>query len=154
MKNLKTYEHFINIFKKDYRKKLVNTISNLAEKILNCKIKIKIDNKLEKSIFIQQKNSRFSDLWCSIDYEKELGVNGSSDFCIWFYSQLEELLDNFILSEFIINVIEKYSNIIKTRVGGINIIAYNIQNKDIPKIIEQLTFENYEEFQITKKFNL
>src|ERR1017187_3735454 len=99
MKNLKTFEHFRNIFKKDHRNSLVEMISNLAKKVLkNCEIDIRINNKLEKSIFIQKRDDRISEMWCSINYEKELGVNGSSDFCIWFSPHISYILNDFIIS--------------------------------------------------------
>lgn len=147
---LKTYEHFRNIFKKDHRKSLVEAISNLAKNVLkNCEINIRIDSKKEKSIFIKEKDSRISEIWCSINFEKELGINGSSDFCIWFSEYM-----NYVLNEFIISVMEEYSDVVKFKMSNMNIIAYNIQNKDIPEIVKQLTLENYEQFESTKKYNL
>ena len=143
---LKTYESFFkkSFFNKDYRPDLIEHIMNLAKKIFNTQIKIQeiesaftpersINNLISKVISIERKYSY--EQWCHLNYE----YNNEID--IWFSKT-----STYILSDYIYNILLKFG--METKFG------VKIKNDDIPKIIKQLTIENYEEFEKIKKYNL
>lgn len=148
---LKTYESF---FDKDYRPELVRNIASLTKKIFDTEITIreiesafqKRNKLLSKVISIRRKIAIDDDngmiivkykneQWCHINYEYD------KEMSIWFNTE-----SPYILGEFILSILLKFGAKIS---WGAQII-----NNDIPEIIKELTIENYEEFEATKKYNL